>query len=344
MAKEEASITFYRITQCGYYAFGDPEPRFGSLEEALGELDAWGRSKTLRETYLFKPVGDELPVYLFDTKSLNGDWLIAMWNAVPSTNQSVASVQGNSKVGNADVQMTEYEEGRIPGFATYFWLLPKHNMLATIRFQHNITAQKALAMYIESFMEFASSHSVTQKAEGEKFALDLLGHVEHPEQEDAELQTRLTARFRTALKRRPGEHELIRKNVDNISRVERNTLLQLNKAQDLAFWQNLVRFSKINEPAKRPERMRLRYRMTTPVTEQDVNEIIEAWESSPNKQWDDYGFVFRGSSEIHWLSNVIARKEFELDIDRLNDEVVDLLSLLKALNEHRTELLALAED
>lgn len=199
-------------------------------------------------------------------------------------------------------------------------------------------------MYIESFMEFASSHSVTQKAEGEKFALDLLGHVEHPEQEDAELQTRLTARFRTALKRRPGEHELIRKNVDNISRVERNTLLQLNKAQDLAFWQNLVRFSKINEPAKRPERMRLRYRMTTPVTEQDVNEIIEAWESSPNKQWDDYGFVFRGSSEIHWLSNVIARKEFELDIDRLNDEVVDLLSLLKALNEHRTELLALAED
>lgn len=342
MPKEKATVTFYNISQCGFFKFGDKAPLYGSTEELMKEVKEWSDDKALIETYLYEPKNDLLPVYLFDIKEKNSDWLITMWNQVPSNGQSVASVMGDSQVGRADVVMNAVAEGSIPGFATYFWIIPQKKIFATIRFQHLITAQKAMQEYMESFLEIASSHACIDYDEDDNI-LNHNGFIADQDTEDEEPNQRIHPRFRTELVRRPGKHDLIRNNAHQVSRVERNTMLKLNNAEELDWWQRLMRFTSIHIPNDKPDRMRLRYRLTTSVTEDDVNSIIEAWEDNQDKQWDDYGFVFRGSSEIHWLSKSLARDEIEIEIKRSNDEVVDADSLIDALSAMKADLIKLAK-
>ena len=44
-----------------------------------------------------------------------------------------AEYAAGSVVGSADIEMTETSDGRIPGYATYFWIIPSKNVLATSR-------------------------------------------------------------------------------------------------------------------------------------------------------------------------------------------------------------------
>ena len=341
MALETANITFYRITQCGFFAFGEGAPEFGSTEELLKELKEWSEGKTLIETKLHEPVGDILPTYLLDIQEHAGTWLLTMWNQVPSTKQNVASVMAESSVGKADVVMNSIKKGSIPGFATYFWFHPGQNLFATLRFQHLVTAQKAMQVYLESFLELASSHVVSTGLLGET-GIEVKGYQETQGDEASEVR-RLYPRFRTQMVRSPGKHDLILKNFDRITRVERNTLLRLDRPEDIDAWQQFLRWTNISQPQQRPDRMRIKYRLTTCVTLADVTAMIDDWNQDAEKEWDDYGFVFKGSTDIHWLSHSLARIEQDLEISRDNDEVVNSDSLLKALHPIRASLLKTAQ-
>lgn len=342
MALETTNITFYQIKQCGYFAFGEDAPAFGNTLSLLKEVAEWSKGKTLIETKLNEPVGEILPTYLLDIQEFGEAWLLTIWNEVPSTRQNVASVMATSAVGKADVVMNEIKKGSIPGFATYFWLHPDKGVFASLRFQHLVTAQKAMQEYLESFLELAASHVVSTAQVQEVAELEILGYRKDPSDENSEVQ-RLYPKFRTQMVRRPGKHAMILKNSDRITRVERSTLLKLDRPEDLDTWQHFLRWTKIHQPQQRPDRMRIRYRLTTPVSHQDVESMIEAWNQGAEKQWDDYGFVFRGSADIHWLSHSLARSEQDLDVDRDNDEVVNGLSILKALHPMKATLLQTAD-
>lgn len=343
MPIETASLTFYAINQCGFYTWGGDEPQFGNTHELLAELQEWSEGKELQQTKLYEPTGDLLPVYLLDIRPYENAWLVTVWNQVPAAGKNIASVMGQSRVGNADVVMNKIVEGSIPGFATYFWFIPEHNIFASARFSHLITAQKAMQVYMESFLEFASSHAIVERMDGQELGLNVIGYRADPAAPDEALP-KVSPRFRTRLIKHPGKHEYILRNFDRISRVERSMLLRLNKASDLEMWQKLIRFTNMHKPAQQPEKMRLKYRLTTEVTEQDVRAMIDSWNEGAEKQWDDYGFVFRGSSDIHWLSHSLARKEFDLEVNRMNDEVVEPESLLKALHAIKPELLRMAQE
>lgn len=342
MSTETASITFYSITQCGFYSWRGKSPLFGSTSKLLTEIAAWSKDKELQQTKLYEPKGDLLPVYLLDITQHGNDWLVTMWNQVPSTEKGVASVMGSSKVGDADVVMNPVAKGSIPGFATYFWFLPNTESFASVRFSHLITAQKAMQEYMESFLEFASSHAVLERQEGPDLEVVLLGYKENPA--GSELPSlKIYPKFRTELVKNPGKHEYILKNIGQISRVERSMQLRLDQKEDLSMFQTILRFTHMHNPVNPPKQMRFKYRLATGVTKDEVQAIIDSWNEGAEKQWDDYGFVLRGSSSIHWLSHSLARKDVALNIGRVNDEVVEPVSLLVALHANKTELLSVAK-
>ena len=256
MALEIANITFYRIDQCGYYRFGEDIPSFGSAGELLKEVREWSKDKSLVETKLYEQAGELLPVYLLDIKELDGSWMLTMWNQVPSTKQNVASVMANSSVGQAAVVMNDIKEGSIPGFATYFWIHPEQNIFASLRFQHLVTAQKAMQEYLEAFLEVASSHVISVPAAGDEAGIEIKGYCENRIDVDEEAK-RVYPRFRTKMVRRPGLHDLILKKFDQVTRVERAAVLNLDRPEDLDVWQKFLRWTKITQPQVRPDRMRI---------------------------------------------------------------------------------------
>ena len=66
-------------------------------------------------------------------------------------------------------------------------------------------------------------------------------------------------------------------------------------------------------------------------------------EEGHDSKWDDIGFTLKGEQVPRWLSNSLARDQFDLDVKRIDEEIVDATSLLEKLTEKRDLILALLE-
>lgn len=338
MTIEKASVSFYSITQCGYFARGEEAQLFGSTQEVLEDLQQWSSGKTLIETKVAE-IGESDTsgnTYLLDIQVRQDTWLITTWNETASTEGRVASVQGESNVGNATIHMNNIAEGSIPGYATYFWVIPSQNIFASIRFQHPYTAQKPFRAYINKFMECYSRHVVVGEPTAES-EYPIMGYANTSDDEPRHY----FPRFRTELVRKPGQKQYILDNVSKITKVLRKETLDLSQAETLSLWQKLLRQASLSTPQVSPIKPRINYDIPFQPSVEDIESMFETWESEVDSKWDDFGVKIAGSQDIHWVSHTLARKEFDMDIERDNDEVVNSISLINAVLGNRAQILAL---
>lgn len=338
MPKESASVTMYEISKCGYFSGRNKAPDFGNLPEILKDMKSWSATKNLEDTITYEPTDDLFPTYLYNIKEFKGTWLLTIWNRTPSTQGNVASVMGNSVVGNAKVVMNKIQKGSIPGFATYFWVIPSKGVFANIRFQHAFSGQPAFQQYMQSYLESCSSY-VALDPNPANADIEILGYREDVQNDPEDY----APRFQTNLFRKPGPHLYLASNADKIQRIIKKTKLALNDAGDLSNWQTFLRWSYINPANKHKpaDFINMSYTVGVNVNRADVLQIIKEWSENDERQWDDFGFKLKGDPKTHWLSHAIARNDFELDVTRENDEVVDSDSLMQALYKARAKIIGL---
>ena len=338
MAHEETKITFYDINQCGLYKWGENDhPRMGSIVHLLEDLQAWGAGKPLEETKVFEPAeGSEImPIYLFDIRRADNFWLVVMWNETPSSNGKVASVRRGSNVGNADVVLNDVEEDTIPGFATYFCFFPGLEAFCTIQFQHLVTGQKPMQVYMENFISAFSRYVVIDdEAQGEDIRIRQYRVDERDE------PARLHAKFRASIHRNPGMHDFILARHARIRKVERKTSLSLRLPEDLAFWQSALRaVNPFHERQDLPdEQVRIKFETQVSYSHEELSALIENWVARHDVEWDDYGFSLVGETKVYWLSDSLARVKIMVEVQKDNDEVVNADSLVAALNGSHAQL------
>jgi len=76
----------------------------------------------------------------------------------------------------------------------------------------------------------------------------------------------------------------------------------------------------------------------------ELEEMIEGEAAAPEVSgWDDMGFVLDGESDPHWLSKEHAAGDFILNVERINEEAVDIDSLLQALEDNQQNILNLLQ-
>lgn len=340
MPQETAKITFYKVTECGFFQRGAEEADFGNIGDTLSHLEAWSEGKQLVETKTYEPseASELMPCYLLNITSAAGSWLVTMWNETPSTDGQTASAMGTSSVGNAEIIMNELPEGGIPGFATYFWFLPEEGVFASIRFQHLITGQKPMQLYMESYLSEYSPYVVRTEPE-DGVDIELIGYKKN-EDDDA---ANLLPRFRTCLFKKPGNLDLLRSRAHDIRKVLRKTSLRISRPEERAHWQRLLTNLNLRQAQPNDEAIKVRYEIGANLTGEELNKVIRDWSRQHERQWDDYGFKLKGDRTIHWLSHSIARDEFQVDATRDNAEVVNATTLLRELNRKKPSITGLLD-
>lgn len=339
MSTEQSSITFYKITECGYFARGDESVAFGSISELLEDLRDWSAGKKLIETKVSEVEESDTQgnTYLFDIKEKDGTWLVTTWNETPSVEGNVVSVQGDSNVGDATIHMNPIAEGSIPGYATYFWLIPSRRVFASIRFHHPQTAQKPFSAYLEKFLETHGRHVVVGEP-NEESDYPIVGYAEDANDDPAHYYPR----FRTELVRNPGQKQFMLDNIDKITKVIRKEVLDLTHTDRLSFWQKMLRQAGLSAPPVLPIKPRISFELPFKPTAADINNLFQEWDDGGENKWDDFGIKLTGDNEIHWVSHTLARKRFDLTIERDNAEIVNSQSLIDALLARKQHILALA--
>lgn len=338
---ENVKVQFYRITKFGYYRYGQNEPEFGSASEILDELFSWVRrnDKTLAETCTYEPEDgeDEYKSFCFDLVKNNqtGDFVIVTWNETPTNDGRVVTVDGSQTVGNVDINFTDLPEGSIPGYATYFWFIPDHNVFASIRFHHSLLiGKKSLDRYLKEFAAKFTSFVVTEETDEE---IEILGYSDNDDETH-----HLTADFKSYLFTKPGQVDYILHNIENIKKIIRKNELNPQVALDRNIWQKFL--EKLNVSHQNnilTEEVKIKYEVPFSPNIEEVNAIIEDWNDHHESKWDDIGFKFESDNQIQWLSHSVAKDEFELDVTRDNEEIVDAQSLLDALTRIRNVALRL---
>ncbi|WP_316154692.1 hypothetical protein [Cupriavidus sp. BIC8F] len=305
-------------------------------------MSEWSQGAALSLTKLLDPAGDdpELPVYLFGMHREGHDWTFATWNEVPAHEGGVASVSRRSVVGQAEVHMNAIHADDIPGYATYFWAVPQHNVIASVRFTHNVSGQEGMRSYVERFLTLESGHVVEGEVDGE---MKIVGYSEG----EGEPLVKVYPKFRTSAFVKAGHIEHILRNHARIRKVIRRGHLSVTNRADRGTLQHIVQFLRgraapnqvfLNKAAY----VQLEY---TPTLD-ELREMIAGESEDPGTTaWDDMGFVFQGEpNKKYWVGKSLASENFELDIERDTEATVNLESLSRALHARRAAILRLLRN
>lgn len=340
---EEVNINFYRITRCGYYASRGKSPVFSSIDDVLWQLEKWTSGSDLSLTKIADPGGSnhDYPVYLLDIHQSGGDWVFATWNEVPSHETGVASVKLNSKVGTPEVHINGIEPNSIPGYATYFWVIPNMDLMATIRFTHLTNGQRQMQNYLGRFMSSYTEYAIPGlSAEGQPA---IVGYTDLADKTPKNVRPY----FKTAAYTKAGPREFILENQAKIRKVVRRGHVTTQNIVDRAFWQKAIRYVRGSEQAansafvKQATYVEIEYQ---PSHEELALMIDAEVDDLDATGWDDLGFVMHGeASKTYWVGRAGASGNFQLNVKRLDEEAIDLASLLTALNQNRPNILKLLE-
>jgi hypothetical protein len=210
----EVSVWVFNIATCGYYESAKSKKGapalFGGISDCLAGLGEWTYGKRLSETSTYSPLADSetgQAFFLCLEKGANGDFLLGLWNKIQTNSNKIASVGVNDIVGQVVTEITEIDEDRIPGYATYFYFMPAEGKVATVRVKHPLNGLYNLKAYIKNFMMHINpKHVVLGDAEEGSDEIPVIGYREHPGSPDI---LKLRSRFRLESIARSGEKEFL---------------------------------------------------------------------------------------------------------------------------------------
>lgn len=343
MALEDVRITFYSLSKCGFYPWGMEHPIFGGIEDTFEQLAKWGNGADLSLTKLLDPAPDEdeLPVYLLGIEKSGSDFVFALWNEVPSADGAVTSISMNSKVGDPKIHQNPLTAGTIPGYATYFWVVPQRGVLASVRPMGNTSGLKAMESYAKKFLMLKSSYAIDGKNEAGEYTV--IGHTDAGDN----VPKNAHPRFHISTFKKKGRRPYLVANHARIKRVIRVGHVSLDKVVDKGILQSFIQFVRGDATQSnhitgiRKAKVELEY---TPSEAELISMMEEDDKDEEGTRWEDLGFELTGEDKPIWINKSRASDTFSLDVDRQAADVISLDSIGKSLAVQRAEVLKLLDD
>lgn len=235
----QARLTCYRIDKCGFYRKGVQTPDFGSSSEAFAQIKDWSNGLELSLTKLMDPSvrSDRMPVYLIEILKCSSGWLMALWNEVPSGGGFVASIGKDSPVGAPKVYENRIEKNTIPGYPSYFWILPNESLVVNLKFGSPVSNRQGMEEYVQDFLSTVSGFRVLGTNEdGEEVVegFQALG--------SSTVQKNVRPVFSLKPLTLPGGKDSLLENYEKIRKCIRVGTVSLESKIDKEFFQTFVQF------------------------------------------------------------------------------------------------------
>lgn len=341
----DVKIWLYDLAKCGYFPFRGDAPLFGGIAQSFDALTAWTAGKLLGETSTFTTGdGDESAgAYFLDIyKGANGDFLLGLWNRLPGNKNNISSVGIGDVVGSASAEITEIDLNRIPGFATYFWVMPSERRVACVRVKHDNHGLINFKRYMAGFLKFINPQNVVLAPPLPDGSIDIAGYRRDTTTNDVVNG----AHPRFAVKSIPlgGDVSYLLANAGSIDKILSRTTLSSEHPGDYTRWQQLLSLSRVfTAPPPLREEALVKLEFPISLTRPQLAETINSWQNRDEidaTAQDDLGFHLR-TGEVKWLSKSQARVGYQIDVSWIDDELVDIASLFTQLQIHRTSVVAL---
>lgn len=330
-------LDFYDVSSCGFYTSGASTPKFGDFKILMEDFRNFlsGKNLSLTKTYDYDENSGDLPTYCYDFIGEN-DLILITWNQTPFEEGKVSSVNGNDVVGSVNVELTDVPDGNIPGYATYFWLIPEENLIVSLRPAGvAFNGHQNLRKYLSNFIRYYSRYNILDPNDNNI----VLGYG--IDEIDSE---KLYPRFETFLKKKPTDREFLISSASEIYKIIKKDNLSLTSDVEISLLDTILNALLLEDVDKNIlienlYRLELDY---TPSSE-EMERIIDGYDQSPNHQGTDFGFMIHGRNTAIWLSRTYEKHDFSFNIERNPGEVIQSEVLFQEIIRNREVLLSLLE-
>lgn len=347
MPAAEAQLYFYDITKAGYYKRGTEDLVVCGISETLESLSKWIRrdARPLSGTATFKPGPNSrlMPAYCagIEQDVATGDFLVTMWNETETVDGEFASIS-DQPVGQAVVHLTDVPPGTIPGFATYFWILPKLRRYAVVQLRQSRNGRAEFDYYLKSYLSKFTNHVIYDDGGNPNYFSEIDERVilRYDPGNGSTDSSPLVPQWASQRVTKPGPIEYIRNNRDQIRKIVRKNELSAAVKLDRGWFHSFLRFL-ANEKHERSESIaetvRIKLEMDFTPSEDELEAMVVDWETTreDGSGWNDVGFEFRSNQTTYWLSHAIPKATLLLDIEGRGQGIVDGRSLLAGLTAMR---------
>jgi hypothetical protein len=327
----EVNIKLYDIERCGYYQNRKKEPTLSSALDTFTQLFTWGSDVTIQDSSTFEPDEDSsiLKQYLLDMKRADsGDFYITMWNQVPATaDNAVAAVSATSTQAQPEFEFQDFRDGYIPGFATYYWISPVENRMATVRFERSFNGHKGFCQYMNGFLRSFTNHVVGLE-DIEKNIVTVTGF--------GETEQNLISRFKTKSLVNTGPIEYIRTNIDRVSRIKSKSLIVPRVEEKESLYRRLLNAVACGSDKTVSEEFIIKYEMPVSLTLADFESMYAHWDSEEDNK-EDVGFHI--GKDDYWFGHEIQKTNINLNIHKDNREIYRLEDIMNQIEGNKEMIL-----
>ncbi len=338
----DAKILLYDIQKAGYYKRSrrGHSHVFAALNEILASMGQWlNRGLTIDETRTFEPSDNCLPVFCYSLhdEPNTGDYLLITWNQQETINGKFAAIHGNDAVGNPQIETQDVLPGTIPGFPSYFYILPEEKILSAVIFEGASTGTPGLQLFMQGFLEKLSRWVICDENDGDQ----IIGYSN-----DSDIQEGIYPSFKVKRKIHPGKIQYLKDHRNSIVRIQKREHFKRINNEHVGWGNSAWRLltGNNNDPAPQFED-KFEFSIDYTPTENELNGIIAIWQNIERQtQWQDVGFKISGENNVRWLGKAMARTEQSMDINPKSDSngvIIDEMDLLHELGAIRDRLITI---
>lgn len=345
---KNASILFNKITHCGLFKPMAKRSTLSSYDQLLDNMHKWVNSKDMQiiNTCTYNPNSSNkefLETYVAHLSKDNdtGDYFLVLWNRTHESGDSVYALDPTTKtkkITTSSFKSGNLPANHIPGFATYFWIIPSKMSFATITFGTTRTGTPSLQHWINNFYKHESRWA--HYNDKDKF----IGYKNPNANED--LNTELEPRFKYIRFINPAKYKLITKNFTSIIGTKQKVVLNRKELLDEGCIKSLFNKAGVGTGyTSRDSSVHLTYDIDIIPTKEKIAELILQAEEKDHS-WEDIGFKFPkknnfGADEVEWLGKSYAKTRFEVNAEWIiENQLVDFEDLKLELNNARKRLIS----
>lgn len=294
-------ISVYQLTKCGFYSSNGRKFIKGAISDWYLDFIDWTKTgKKIEDTAMQAPEDSGvLQNYCVSATELHDGFGIVLWNEVPNNKGEVSYIDGRSTVGNPQSQTAGAGVGQIPGWPSYFWILPDEKLIMCLRTKSqtytNSTGLPQLRWYLQSYL-LSKSKYIRSTENGN------------------ELESGEKVSFQTKPVKSKRALERIRNACDHIRKMHIRLSAIIGNGAD----SNFVRFYRslgdiFGFTVSLPEADKYLTKISTPwtPTTKELNQAIEEWED-PNSIIHKIGVELDSDNKIYWFEDFIPTREYTL--------------------------------
>lgn len=343
----KVKFKYSKLNKLGYYSTRKSVQDIDNKIDILDGMKKWGESHSQIQNacpFEVDPANGNYGVYFCGmAKGASNDYVLALWNEAPNLKGNVVGLRGSDAPGKAQINKKLGRKGYIPGYPSYYWIVPNENILVHLYVDDMPAGASHLKTFVKAYLANKSENCVFQKQssgsiEIEGFSID---GGPMPDEEHTFLRPEFTSSriykdeiLADIIRRQPDISSVIKKETLHYSKLHQRSSIE-------SFFRNMIPGTNIRggQLEGRAITHSLKYKPSKGEIKMMYSRFKEELNKLPEqREVDNVGFRFSDRSSL-FFKDSLAKIETDLKVNHGSNSLIEPIDFLNKLTSKKNDFL-----